>query len=414
MNNNKNDEQKLIKNLTTDENAITRRQFTKIVGVFGLTAAMSGLLAACSSPTKENVEEETKKASEVEKNKGDNAEHTIIYAMDGVMNRWPEGEILEASLWLIGHTQFKELIESKSNGKIHVEFHGDAALGSQTELATKVRQGVITMGTCTTQNVAGIIPIWNVLDVPYSIGTLENFWKVLYSKDVHKHLRVPSIEQGIMHCYGLPSLRRLQVRKGIDTIKKPEDLAGLKIRVTNSKFEQKAFEILPGAPTPIDWAELYTSFNSKAVDASYVSDASIVDANIHEALGQLVDITFMSSIDSTWMNPDEFNKYSKDLQEAFMESIMETQAYIQENHTELFLTMVGDQKDSPDDVGFKDAGVELVFLTESEQQAFKDAIGYDSNKKEYDKMIDEYGRKAFEAVMEAVSNGKPEPDAWWK
>lgn len=410
----RNDERQLIKNLSEQKDAITRRQFSKVVAAFGLTAAVSGLLAACSSPSQQNVESEAQKASGDESAKAGKADFNIVYAMDGVMNRWPDSEIIEASLWLIGYMQFKELIESKSNGKIHVEFHGDGALGSQTELATKVRQGVITMGTCSSQNVSGIIPIWNVLDVPYGIGTLENIWKVLYSKDVHKHLREPSMEQGIMHCFGLPTLRRLQVRKGIDIIKKPEDIEGLKIRVTNSKFEQKAFDKLPGSPTPIDWAELYTSFNSGAVDASFVSDASIVDANIHEALGQLVDINFMSSIDSTWMNPKEFRKYPKDLQEAFHESIMETQSYIHENHEDLFVNMVGDRKESPDDVGYKGAGVELVFLTDSERKAWEDIIGYEANKQEYDSMINEYGKKAYDAVMDAVVNGSPEPAAWWK
>lgn len=401
--------------MSNNDRLVTRRDFIKIAGAFGLTAAIGGLLAACGSPTVQNVTEETKKAAEKEKAKGTAAEYKLVYGLDGAMKRWPDGPVTEQSLFLLGTWELKQAIEKASNGRVVVEIHEGGELGVQADAAKKVQQGILDMASCSTQNVAAIAPVWNVTDIPYAIGGVDNYWKIVYSKEVNDVLREKSKQLGIIPLVIFPQSRWLELRKGLKEVRKPEDLAGLKMRVTGSKLEQEAFKILPANPTPIAWGELYTAMNEGAVDGAHVGTASIVDANIHEALGQIVNTEWMYNADTQFISTKNFNKFPPDIQEAILEAAFEAQVFVQNHFDELFIKQVGNRPDSPSDVGYKKAGVNIISLTEQEKAAWVDFLSYERNKDRFDPLIDQYGRKEYETVVSvASSGGSPEQKRWWK
>lgn len=418
---NKLDKEKVKNNVTSEkaennssDRIINRRDFLRIAGAFGMTAALTGLLAACSSPTFLNVKEEAKKASDNEKQKTTKADYVMRFSVDGSLNRYPDGPITKSAGYLFGLVELKEAIERNTKGRVAVEIHPDAVLGSQADAGKKVQQGILEVATISTQTAAVLAPVWNVLDVPYNIGPVDNFLKVIYSKEVNDSLREKSKELGLIPTIIFPQPRWLQLRKGLKEVHVPDDIAGLKIRVTGSKFEQEAFKILPSNPTPLAWAEVYTSLNEGTVDASHVGFVSILDHNIHKVLGQTVDLEFMYNSDAHFMSTKIFNKYPKDIQDAIMESIYEAQVYIHDNFNDLIKNQIGVLKDSPN-VGYKNENVNITYLTDPEREAWREVLKYENNKKVYDQMLDQYGRKEFEIVQSvASSGGSVEQKRWWK
>ena len=393
-------------------NTISRRQFMKLASVFGVTAAFGGLLTACSS-SGSSVSDNVKKQASIEGDKSGKADFKAVFSVDGVLNKY-DGPVVKCSAFMIGLWELKQAIERNSNGKIFVDIQESAVLGSQAVAAQKMQQGALEMSHCSTQNMAGIIPPWNVLDIPYTIPTIEDFFKVVYSKEVNKTMRERSKQMGGILLTVTPQARWLEMNKKIkNDIRKPEDLKGLKIRVTGSQLEQLAFKILPCNPTPVAWGEVPTAMNEGAVDGIHVGPLSVADFGILGAVGQVVDTKFMYNSDATFVSTKWFSKLPANLQEAMLVSGLEAQKYISENYQKLEKEQIGLSPDSPTSSLYKKEGIKMTFLSKEERQVWMDYLSYERNKDKYEELINKFGSSEYEAIKEAVKNGSPNPQKWW-
>lgn len=391
---------------------ISREEFLRAAGAFGFMAALGGVATACGTDVGEQAQQQadTQGANKAQ------AEHTMVLSLDGIKGRWPDQPVYQNTMWCIGGWELKENIERHSDGRIFVEIHPGGELGGQTAVLEKVQQGVVDAATCSTQNAAAIAPVWNMTDVPYSIGPVSNYWKIIYSKEVNDALRETSRNEfNLIPLAGFPQLRWLEMRKGLDEIRLPEDTSGLKIRVTGSKLEQAAMDILPANPTPVEWTEVFTALTERAVDGVHVGPASVADAGLVEALGQVVDTKWMYNNDTLWVGTSFFDELPDDLQEAVMEAAFDTQVWIHDRFEELFTKQVGMRKDSPPNSIYQQPDdLTFVYLNEEERGVWEETLGYENNKAVYDPMIERYGRNAYETVVNvANAAGTAEQKRWW-
>ena len=80
-------------------------------------------------------------------------------------------------------------------------------------------------------------------------------------------------------------------------INSPEDLAGLKIRVPNSRSMTQAVEMLGATATPVPWGEVYTALQQGIVDGAEGSPTSLID-------GKFVEVVRHFSFDRHFTIPD--------------------------------------------------------------------------------------------------------------
>lgn len=392
-----------------------RRDFLTLCTAFGTTAALGGVLAAVANAGEKEIKQHISIQADEEKKKAAEAKHTLILGLDGVANRWPDGVICNSTMWSIGAWRLKENIEKHSNGSIYVKIVEGGALGGQVKAARKVQQGIIQACTASTQNMAAFAPVWNVTDIPYVIGPVENYWKLLYSKEINDTLRTKSMEQGVMNLATFPQTRWLELKMGLPgDVRMPEQLEGLKIRVTGSKFEQAIFDILPSSPTPIAWGEVYTAMKEGAIDGIHVGPASVADAGIHEVVGQLVNTEIMYNADTFWLNARWFKNLSPVLQEGVLEASYQTQLFIEGIYEPLHSIQAGLRANSPPDSIWKKAGSKQVILNEEEKSAWQEFLSYENNKERFVPMVKKFGKKEFEAVQRVAKSGDTEKGRWWK
>jgi len=392
-----------------------RRDFLQLCAAFGTTAVMGGVLAATAATAEEELKQRISIQAEEEKKKAAEAKHTMIFGLDGVANRWPDGVICNSTMWIVGAWRLKENLEKQSNGEIYVKIVEGAALGGQVKAARKVQQGIIQACSASTQNMAAFAPVWNVTDIPYAIGPVENYWKLLYSKEINDTLRATSMKQGVMNLATFPQTRWLELKMGLpEDVRMPEQLEGLKIRVTGSKFEQAIFDILPSSPTPIAWGEVYTAMKEGAIDGIHVGPASVADAGIHEVVGQLVNTEIMYNADTFWLNAKWFKKLSPALQEAVLEGSYQTQLFIEGIYEPLHTLQAGLRADSPPDSIWRKVGTKQVLLTDTERAAWEDFLSYENNKDRFEPMVKKFGQAEYEAVQRVAKSGDTEKTRWWK
>src|SRR5262249_4143668 len=105
---------------------INRRQILRWTAAHGWTAP-SALLAPAHRPTDaEEIRERIMAQAAAEKAKAATAKHTLIFGLDGVSNRWPDGPVYKGTMLCLGAWELKDAIERHSDGAIAVNLQEGA------------------------------------------------------------------------------------------------------------------------------------------------------------------------------------------------------------------------------------------------------------------------------------------------
>lgn len=159
-----------------------------------------------------------------------------------------------------------ELLAAKSGGTVELQVFPNGQLGSETECIELVQRGALAMTKTSSAPLESFIPEMAIFGVPYVFRDEDQFWAVL-NGDIGKQLLAAGEDVGLHGlCYYDAGSRSFYTINR--AILKPEDLAGLKIRVQQSKTSMDMVEALGGSPTPIPWGELYTALQQKMVDGA--------------------------------------------------------------------------------------------------------------------------------------------------
>lgn len=388
---------------------LSRRDILR-AGLSGCTVASIGLgftLAGGRMGLADVVADETARKAA--------AEHVLTMGLDATLNQFPGRVGTPHMVWIHGAPEFKAAIERLSQGRIYVEVHDGGALGGQAELLKKVQQGVVQAGSCSMQNAAQLVPLLNVLDVPYAIGTDDNFWRLLFSKEFNDTFRKATEDRRLVIAFAHPWLRKVMLSRNVGAeVRLPQDLAGMKIRVTAAKLEQLAFQILPTSATPIAWAETFSALKDGVMEGLHLAPGSGYDMGMASVIGQIIDTDWMYNTDAIWLSSRWFDRLDPDLKEAVMEAAFAAQTHVYDTYPSILRDTFGVMPDSTPDAGFRGAGTKITFLTQEEREAWKSALSIDSNPL-LQQAVDTYGREAYEAVLKVVaSQGSTDPVRWWQ
>ena len=336
-----------------------------------------------------------------------------LYAtVDGLLDRYPNGPVTKETIYTSGSGLFKAQVEERSKGKIYVDLKLGGVLGVQA--VDKIQQGIIQAGTATTQNCASLVPVWNVLDFPYVIGNAKNMAKIMYSKEINQTLRKKSEESGLINLGGTPFFRWLNLGRSVkQDVKRPADVKGLKLRVTNSRLELAGLEILGANPTPISGGEISTAMEQGVVDGFNIGPHFALDFNLIESVRYVVDTNFMPNTDCIFVGTRWMRSLPPVLQEAIMEAAFERQKYVMDFNEPVYRDQVGVSADSPPDSAFKKHGIKVHLLSDEERSVWIDAMSFERNPV-LNELADRFGREELELVRAVVAEkGEPEPTRWW-
>jgi len=167
-----------------------------------------------------------------------------------------------------GSEYFAKQLAERTKGEVKVDLYPASMLYKDTEIATAVRDGAIQMGFCTVNQLESLVPIAEVLSIPFLSATPEAGIKTEQGK-VGKMLIDKVSRIGLKHVFWVDfGFTDLFTTKKL--VKKPEDLQGLKIRVVGGKIASETIKALGAAPVFISSAEVYMAL-SRGVADGYLS-----------------------------------------------------------------------------------------------------------------------------------------------
>lgn len=199
---------------------------------------------------------------------------------------------------------FAERVEELSDGRIDVSVGGNAQFGDDVEMLTGLRLGTIEMSANSQGPMAGVVPEFGVIGLPFLFQTLPDAWEVL-DGPIGEELKAKAEEKGLkVLAFWDNGIRHIS--NNIRPIATPADLAGLKIRTPSDPATIDTFSALGANPTPMKFSELYLALQQGVVDGQENPLMNIHSSKLHEVqkyistTGHKYEMTLLLIAKSVW------------------------------------------------------------------------------------------------------------------
>lgn len=262
--------------------------------------------------------------------------------------------------------KFKELVEKKSDGKIKIQIFPNAVLGSDRVLMEGAQKGNLEMAVSSTPNMGNFSPMYQVFDLPYitSPKNQEKLYKAIDSGKLADYFKKVANDIGLEPImYAEYGYRNFVTHN--KPISKVEDLAGLKMRTTDSPVEVAVAKALKTNPTPVAWGETYTALQQGTVDAEGNTFPHMYGAKHHEALKYAANTVHNYSMQVMMANKEWWDKLPKETQDLIREASKEALEYQR--------TVLYPKNEKEAREGFIKSGVQIVDLSDEQLDEFRKA-----------------------------------------
>ena len=187
----------------------------------------------------------------------------------------------EANSWHRASVFFKEEIEKRSNGRIAVTVYPNSQLGSEIDQIQSALTGGGVDIVITGESMMTYVRELGILGVPYLMTSEEHMTKVA-GGEIGKEIENLMMMGGDgFRClaYFVRGPRNVTSNKPVRT---PDDMKGMIIRTPASTITVATFEAFGAKPTPMAFAEVFTSLQSGTIQAQENPLAMIKTGNFYE------------------------------------------------------------------------------------------------------------------------------------
>jgi len=213
-----------------------------------------------------------------------------------------------------GFLNWAERVKERTNGGLEIKVFPSAQLGVEEDIIEQIRQGANVGQNTDSARLGNYVPEIAVMNGPYFVNSIE---------DVIKLNELPTVkqwEQQLADTYGIKVLsfnwvqgfRHFMTNK---PIRSPEDLKGLRIRTPPAPIWQESVKALGAIPTAMNFGDIYTGLQQKAVDGAELVYANIFGASLFEVLKYVSEtkhflLINFEVVSSKWFDslPEEYQK----------------------------------------------------------------------------------------------------------
>lgn len=173
-------------------------------------------------------------------------------------------------------------ILKETGGQVQINVFPNNQLGNDADMLSQLRAGGLEFFTVSGVNVLSqLVPIASMWGLGFAWANDDAVHKAL-DGELGKFLRAQFPKVGLMALDTVWSSGFRQVTNSVRPIVTPDDLKGLKMRVPVSPLWTSLFKHLGASPASINFAETYSSLQTKVVDGQENPLAIISIAKLYE------------------------------------------------------------------------------------------------------------------------------------
>jgi C4-dicarboxylate-binding protein DctP len=175
--------------------------------------------------------------------------------------------------------RFADLVKERTKGQVEVKVFPAQQLGTDPEMVQQAQMGTLEIVLPPTAKISGFAAQLQLADLPFLFPSKEICYQVLDGPVGDKLLALLDAKglKGIS--FWESGFKQITANKAI---RKPEDFAGMKVRVMESPLLIAQYKQVKANPVPIDFAETYNALQQGVVDAQENPLVSIVNMKFYE------------------------------------------------------------------------------------------------------------------------------------
>lgn len=182
--------------------------------------------------------------------------------------------------WHVAASGFADEVKAATGGRVEIKVFPNSQLGTETAMIEGLQLGTVEMGLIGGASFQNIEPKLGLEGLPYAFSDHAHAYRVFDGE-------AGSLLFGLLEKKGIKGLawwengfrNMTNSKRPLNT---PDDLKGLKIRVTPDKIRLDTFKELGALPVPMAFAELYSALQQGAVDGQENPLAIIFSSNFFE------------------------------------------------------------------------------------------------------------------------------------
>jgi tripartite ATP-independent transporter DctP family solute receptor len=215
--------------------------------------------------------------------------------------------------------EFADKVTQRTKGEVTIKVFPAEQLGKENDLIQQVKSGALDISAPSMPSLSSLVPALEIASAPFLWTDWAQAEKVITGpafqpqfddlRDKHNVLMLSKIWY-----WGWRNLTT-----GTRAVKRPEDMAGLKIRVPESPVWVEMIRAMGAAATPIPFGEVYTALQQKTVDGQENPIPTIYSRKFYEVQAHLTMTRHMLQNNTMIVNKRSFEKLSPELQKLVLE-----------------------------------------------------------------------------------------------
>ena len=211
---------------------------------------------------------------------------------------------------------FAEEVKAATSGRVQIQVFPSSQLGNEMDLIEGLSLQTIDGGLIGGGSFQSIEPKFGIEALPYAWPSHEAAYRAL-DGELGAQLLTLLGKRGIVGLSWWENGFR-HLTNNTRPVTKPEDMKGLKIRVTPDKMRLDTFKALGASPMPINFGELYTALQQGVVDGQENPFAIIYSSSFFEVQKYLSVTGHIWGSALLCVNSSVWGKLSKEDQETVM------------------------------------------------------------------------------------------------
>jgi C4-dicarboxylate-binding protein DctP len=175
--------------------------------------------------------------------------------------------------------KYAELVKERTKGRVEVRVFPAQQLGTDPEMVQQAQMGTLEIVLPPTAKISGFAAQLQLADLPFLFPSKEICYQVLDGPVGDKLLALLESKGLKGVSFWESGFKQMTANK---PIRKPEDFAGMKVRVMESPILIAQYKQVKANPIPIDFAETYNALQQGVVEAQENPLVSIVNMKFYE------------------------------------------------------------------------------------------------------------------------------------
>lgn len=157
-------------------------------------------------------------------------------------------------------------ILEETGGQVDIKIFPNNQLGGDTDMLAQVRSGGIDFFTPSALVIATLVPVAAINALGFAFSDYDQVWAAMDGK-VGAHVRAAIAERKLYAFEKMWDNGFRQMTSSRGAINDVKDMSGLKIRVPVSPLSISMFKALGASPASLQFSEVYSSLQTRVVDA---------------------------------------------------------------------------------------------------------------------------------------------------